>query len=240
MRKTTSTTTPTNAIGYVRVSTEEQADGGVSLDAQRAKLEQYAALYGLTLTEVVVDAGKSAKSLDRDGLTRALAALAGGSADALLVAKLDRLTRSVRDLGTLVESYFADGKAALLSVAENIDTRSASGRLVLNILGSVAQWEREAIGERTSEALAQVRAEGVRLGGEALGWKRTAEMDADGRRVAVEVPEEAATLARVRALRGEGKTLRDIAATLTAEGRPTKKGGRWQAETVRLILTRTA
>src|SRR5260370_7747777 len=76
--------------------------------------------------------------------------LRAGQAEALLVVKLDRLTRSVVHLGQLVEDYFADGKWALLSVGEQIDTRSAAGRLVLNVLASVSQWEREAIGQRTS------------------------------------------------------------------------------------------
>src|ERR1700733_6604891 len=115
-------TARTRVIGYVRVSTEQQADGGVSLDAQRAKLTAYALAMDLDLLEVVVDAGASAKSLARPGLQRALAALDAGAADGLLVCKLDRLTRSVRDLGELVERYFAD-RFALLSVSDSIDTR---------------------------------------------------------------------------------------------------------------------
>ena len=83
------------------------------------------------------------------GLQRALALLKTGPVEALLVVKLDRLTRSVVDLGQLIETYFAPGKAALMSVAEQIDTHSAAGRLVLNILASVSQWERETIAERT-------------------------------------------------------------------------------------------
>src|SRR5216684_1249384 len=130
---------PTRTIAYLRVSTDKQADRGVSLDAQRAKVHAYAELYDLELLEVIVDAGESAKSLDRPGLQRALGMLKSGEAEALLVVKLDRLTRSVVDLGTLVERYFAPGKAALLSVGEQIDTRSAAGRLVLNVLASVSQ-----------------------------------------------------------------------------------------------------
>ncbi len=230
--------TPTKAVAYIRVSTEQQADGGVSLDAQRAKLEAYAALYEIALVDVIVDAGVSAKSLNRPGLERALSMLDSGAADAILVAKLDRLTRSVRDLGELVETYFASGKSALLSVAENIDTRSAGGRLVLNVLASVAQWEREACGERTSAALQQVKAEGGRLGGEALGWSRTDETDAEGRRAVAEIVEEVETVRRIRDLRDAGESLRRIAAALDAEGRKTKKGGRWAPETVRKVLRR--
>jgi hypothetical protein len=106
-----------------------------------AKVAAYAELYDLELVEVVVDAGASAKTLDRPGLVRALGMLRrGGEAEALLVVKLDRLTRSVRDLGELVERHFAPGKAALLSVGEQIDTRGAAGRLVLNIREDASKY----------------------------------------------------------------------------------------------------
>ena len=90
-------------VGYIRVSTSDQADFGVSLAAQREKIEQYAALYDLELVEIIEDAGQSAKSLNRAGLQKALAMLKTGKAEGLLVAKLDRLTRSVKDLGALID-----------------------------------------------------------------------------------------------------------------------------------------
>lgn len=227
-------------VGYVRVSTEGQADQGVSLEAQRAKLEGYCALYELDLVEVIVDAGVSAKTLDRPGLARALGMLDDGTAGGILVAKLDRLTRSVRDLCDLVDRYFAGVRFALLSVAENVDTRTASGRMVLNILATISQWERETIGERTSEALTHLRARGVRLGGEALGWKRTEAVDDDGRRLVSEVDAEAETVRRIAELHASGLSLRAICAALDAEGRPTKRGGKWAPKTVRAVLLRTA
>ena len=227
----------TRVVGYTRVSTEQQADGGVSLAAQRAKLEAYAVALDLDLVAIIEDAGVSAKTLARPGLTRALAMLDGGAANALLIVKLDRLTRSVRDLGDLVERYFS-ARFSLLSVSDSIDTRTAAGRLVLNVLASVSQWEREATGERTRDALAHLKADGVRLGGAALGWKRGDGTDGVGRRVVENVGDEAATVARILDLRAEGRALRDIAATLTAEGRRTKRGGAWAAETVRKVLAR--
>ena len=100
MARTTRTTPAiTRAVGYIRVSTDKQVDHGVSLEAQRTKLEAYAALYDIELVAVIVDAGVSAKTLQRPGLQQALGMLRHGEADALLVAKLDRLTRSVKDLG---------------------------------------------------------------------------------------------------------------------------------------------
>lgn len=194
--------------------------------------------HGCTLVDVIVDAGVSAKTLNRPGLTRALEALDGGEAEALLVVKLDRLTRSVRDLGLLIDRYFGDRGAALMSVAENVDTRTAAGRLVLNVLVSVAQWEREATAERTRDALSHLKAQGVKLGGEALGWTRGEAADADGRRIVEAVRGEARTVARILELREEGRSLRAIAERLTSEGHATKRGGRWQANTIRKVLKR--
>ena len=160
-------------IGYVRVSTEEQASHGVSLAAQTEKVRAYCALYDLELVELIDDPGASAKTLARPGLARALAALDRGDADGLVVAKLDRLTRSVADMATLVSDYFGEraGKS-LFSVADSIDTRTAAGRMVLNILVTVSQWEREAIGERTRDALRHKRAIGEAYGPTPLGYRQ--------------------------------------------------------------------
>jgi DNA invertase Pin-like site-specific DNA recombinase len=218
-RTTKATATATRTIAYVRVSTTKQADEGVSLDAQRAKLEAYASLYDLQIVEVVVDAGASAKTLDRPGLARALDMLRTGKADALLVVKLDRLTRSVRDLGSLIDTYFAPGKSALMSVSENIDTRSAGGRLVLNVLASVSQWEREAIGERTSAAMQHMRTMGQFTGGEApYGFA----LNEDG--TLREVEAEQVVIREARELRAAGLSLRGVAAELARAGRLSRAG----------------
>lgn len=227
----------TRVVGYVRVSTDHQAGEGVSLDAQRTKLRAYAVALDLDLVDVIEDAGRSAKSLDRPGLQKALALLDAGDADGLVVTKLDRLTRSVRDLGDLVDRYFA-ARFSLLSVSDSIDTRTASGRLVLHVLAAVSQWEREATAERTRDALSQLKAEGVRLGGEPFGWKRAAETDDQGRRFVERFDEEIATVDRIAELDAAGATIREIAAILQAEGRPTKRGARWHPTTVQRILQR--
>jgi site-specific DNA recombinase len=212
--------TSTRAIGYIRVSTTTQAEHGVSLDAQRAKLEAYAGLYDLTLTEVIVDAGVSAKTLNRPGLQRALGMLRKGQANALVVVKLDRLTRSVKDLGTLVEDYFSSDNISLLSVADNIDTRTAAGRLVLNVLGSVAQWEREAIGERTADALSHKKARGEKTGGDVPYGFRLA---ADGKTLGADDAEQA-MLTAIRSARQRGLSHRGVVAELARQGFTTRKG----------------
>src|SRR5262245_50791748 len=207
-------------VAYVRVSTDKQADRGVSLEAQQAKIRAYAELYGLELVDVIVDAGFSAKTLDRPGLSRALAMLRSGEAGALLVVKLDRLTRSVRDLGQLVADHFAATNGpALLSVSEQVDTRTAAGRLVLNVLGAVSQWEREAIGERTSAAMQHKAARGEYIGGSPrFGYK----LAQDGRLEAQEA--EQAAIREARDLRAAGLSLRAVAARLDAQGYRTRTG----------------
>lgn len=219
-------------IGYIRVSTDEQAQSGISLEAQRAKLEQYAGLYDLDLVEVIVDAGVSAKNLQREGLKAALAALDNGQAAAVLVTKLDRLTRSVRDLSHLLEKYFGT-KYALLSVAEKVDTSSAAGRMILNIMATVSQWEREVIGERTSAALQHKIAQGQHVGSPALGFRMT------GGQLEAEQNEQA-IVARILGLRAKNMTLQGIADLLNDESIPTKRGGKWHPSTVSNILSRKA
>jgi site-specific DNA recombinase len=219
-------------VAYLRVSTDKQADRGVSLEAQRAKVDAYAALFELDVVEVVIDAGASAKTLARPGLERALGMLRSGAADALLVVKLDRLTRSVRDLGALVDRYFASGRWALLSVSEQIDTRSAAGRLVLNVLASVSQWEREAIGERTADAMRHKAEQGEFCGG---GTPYGYRVSADGALLESD-PVEQAVLTEARELRAAGLSLRAIAAELDRRGFQSRKGRAFASEQVRRMV----
>ena len=204
----------TKAIAYIRVSTDKQADQGHSLLAQQEKVNAYASLYDLDIVDYVIETG-SAKNLNREGLQGALAQIKSGKADALIVVKLDRLTRSVADLGYLVETYFH--KAGLLSVSEQIDTRSASGRLVLNVLASVSQWEREAIGERTSAVRQSMKANGLYCGGSVP----YGQMLVSGELVSN--PNEQVIIARAKALKSEGHSLRAIATMFSQEGLKTRK-----------------
>jgi site-specific DNA recombinase len=217
------------AVAYLRVSTEDQAARGVSLEAQRAKIAAYAGLYDLDRVAVVEDAGVSARTMDRPGLRQALAMLARGEAQALVVMKLDRLTRSVRDLGELLEGPFA--RAALLSVGEQIDTRTAAGRLVLNVLASVAQWERETIGERTATAMAHKKTRGERVGAVPYGYG----LGADGHAL-VPVAAEQAVIAEARRLKASGLALRAIAAELERAGMVARNGRRFEAAQVQRMV----
>lgn len=217
---------------YIRVSTEDQATHGVSLDAQKAKAEGYAALYGHEVVGVQVDAGISGKTLNRPGIQAALGSLEMGEADGILVAKLDRLTRSVRDMGELLENFFSN-RFGLLCVDEAIDTSTPAGRLMLNLLTSVAQWERENLSARVSSALRYKQSQGEHVGSPALGYEVV-----EG--LLSEVEAELEIVGRILKMRKAGATLRAIAGTLNTENVPTKRGGKWYASTISEILKREA
>src|ERR1700720_2472943 len=188
---------PMRTVGYVRVSTDKQAERGISLEAQEAKFRAMATVQGAELLDVIVDGGESAKSLKRPGLQRLMALVNSGKVQAVIVAKLDRLTRSVKDLCGLLE-LFEKRKVALISVAESLDTGSAAGRLVITIMAAVSQWEREAIGERTRDALQHKRGQGGRVGNIAFGSR----LSGDGQHLEPD-PAEQAALMEIRRLRSE-------------------------------------
>jgi site-specific DNA recombinase len=218
------------AIGYIRVSTDKQADRGVSLDAQSEKVRAMAVVQGAELVDVIVDAGESAKSLSRPGMARLLFLVDTGAVDTVIIAKLDRLTRSVKDLAELLERLTRRG-VSLVSVAESLDTGSASGRLVLNIMVSVSQWEREAIGERTRDAMRHKKAKLEFVGNAPYGFRQAA----DKRHVEPE-PGEQAILERIHRLRKTGKSLRKIADQLNRLKIRTRQGSRWRHEYVARLL----
>ncbi len=158
-------------VGYIRVSTEDQAREGVSLAAQEARLRAFCTGTDRNLGEVVTDAGLSAKNTDRLGLQRILDGVRSGEVGCVLVLKLDRLTRSIRDLAELMD-LFGKHDVAFVSVQESLDTGSAAGRMITNLLGVLAQFEREQIGERTSFALAHKRQSGLVYGRIPFGFER--------------------------------------------------------------------
>jgi site-specific DNA recombinase len=219
-----------HAIGYARVSTSDQADSGLSLDHQEQKIRAMADMRDVQLLEVIVDAGVSAKTLDRPGIQRALAMIDAGSVDAIIVLKLDRLTRSVRDLGEVIERI-ERRDVALMSVYEYIDSSTANGRLMLNMLGSIAQWEREAISERTADALRAKRARGERSGAEPFGFRVNGD-----RRTLHPYPPEQAIIRAIHDGRKAGYSLQDVADDLNRRGLRTRGGSTWRPQNVHGIL----
>jgi DNA invertase Pin-like site-specific DNA recombinase len=193
-----------NVAAYIRVSTDDQARNGVGLDAQRQRIIDEAERRGWDLTWFVDDGYSGARS-DRPALQEALVGLKDGTYETLVSAKLDRLSRSVVHLGSLLEQAETE-RSALVLLDFDINTATPTGRLVAHVLAAVAEFERQRIRERTREALAQVKAQGTRLG--------------RPRQLSEEV------VARVVTERGEGRTLRRIADGLNADEVPTAQGGR--------------
>ena len=156
---------------YKRVSSTEQREEGVSLDAQEARLRAYCTYQGHEIVDVIADEGVSAKNLKRPGIQRALKMLAAKDADAILVTRLDRLSRSVRDIMDIIEKS-RDEHWDLVSLSEALDTGSAMGRFVVVILSGIAQMTRELIAENTKDALSHLRTTGKRYCRHApYGWK---------------------------------------------------------------------
>jgi site-specific DNA recombinase len=234
MSNTSSAAAAKTVAIYCRVSTDEQAASGLGLEAQEARCRAFVVAAGLEGTvRVFVDAGISGSTTDRPALTELRAAVARKEVAAVVVAKIDRLTRRLADLLELTEAFAAKG-VAFLSASEQVNTSTAAGRMMLSLLGTFAEFERDTICERTKSAVAAKRARGVGHGFERLGERH----GADGRIETVE--EETAAVEMMVRRRSEGASLRAIAAELTAAGYPTKRGGAWRACTVDVVLRRAA
>lgn len=203
------------AIGYIRVSTQEQAQSGLGLEAQAVAIRAEATRRGWDI-EIIADEGESGSKVDRPGLLIAKDKLARGEVQALIVAKQDRLMRSSLGWAQIV-SQSKDQKWSLICLDINLDTASPMGECMGSILAAIAQLELENIRKRTKDALAVKKSQGYRLG-------RPATM-----------PEE--TRARINALRNSGVTLQGVADTLNTEGIPTARGGsKWYASTVQKAI----
>lgn len=156
---------PTPVFIYLRVSTEEQAHEGYSIEAQERVQRAYCVVKNYRVAGVFVDAGFSAKNMNRPELKKMLAGIRSGEAKAILVWRLDRLSRSLKDTLHILEDILFPAGADLISTSENIDTSTPSGRLMLNILASFAQAERESGQERVKMVLSDLAKKGAHLGG---------------------------------------------------------------------------
>lgn len=202
--------------GYRRVSTGEQVTSGAGLDAQLTTLEEECMRRGWDLAQVFTDAGVSGKTAaNRPALQQALDAVEAGVAGVLMVSKLDRLSRSVSDASGLLDRAQRNGWA-LVACDLGVDTSTPAGEAMANIMSTFAQLERRLIGQRTREALAVKRAQGVRL-----GRPRT-------------LSEE--VVSRILAEHEAGQSWSAIGRGLDADGVPTAQGGaRWYPATVRSV-----
>ena len=210
------------AYGYVRVSTQGQADDGVSLDAQRAKIAAWADLNGYELGDTFEDAGISGTKTDRPGLAAALAAV--GKGDALVVYSLSRLARSTKHTIEISEHLDKVG-ADLVSLSERIDTTTAAGKMIFRMLAVMAEFERDQTSERTVTALQYKKSKGQKTGGAVpYGF----DLGEDGIHLS-ENEAEQAVIREARELHQSGLSLRKIAAELNARGLVARNGRAFQA-----------
>lgn len=211
-----------DVVGYVRVSTAEQADSGLGLAAQVGMIEAESGRRGWNLAAIYEDAGASGKTVaNRPGLDEALCAVRSEAAAALVVAKLDRLSRSLLDFAALMEQSRREGWS-VVALDLGVDTTTPSGEMVANVMATFAQFERRLIGQRTRDALAIKRAQGIRL----------------SRPRVVQAP----TVERIRDLRSLGISWRAVAAALNEEQVPTGHGAMaWTGASARYVaLSRQA
>jgi len=233
-----------SAYGYIRVSTTDQAEHGVSLDAQRERIESWCVANGYRLVDVFTDAGVSGKRADnRPALNAALDAVCerrngssgnGRGGAAMVVYSLSRLARSTRDAIAIAERIDKAG-ADLVSLSERIDTTCAAGKMVFRMLAVLAEFERDLVSERTAAAMAHMKANGQRVGTVPYGF----DLADDGATLLANETEQA-VIAEIRAMRALGMKLEPIAAALTARAIPTKTGrsARWSHQAVARILKR--
>ncbi len=196
---------PSIVVGYARCSTEEQSDSGLGMPAQRTAIQAECTHRGWKLLAIHEDAGASGKSVaKRPGLAAALEEAESGRAAAIVVAKLDRLSRSLADFANLMARAQSAGWN-LIALDLGVDLATAAGEFMANVMASAAQWESRIIGQRTKDALAEKRAEGVTLGRPSVLAEAVVERIVASRRV------------------GEGWSA--IARTLNTEAVPTAHGG---------------
>jgi DNA invertase Pin-like site-specific DNA recombinase len=219
-------------VGYVRVSTERQADEGMGLDLQEAAIRDYCQTNGHRLVEVFTDEGISGALSERPGLGAALALLEQAGADGLVVYRLDRLARSLIHQETVVERLASRGRRVLSVSEADVDGEDPTRVLVRQVLGAIAQYERALIVARMKAGRTAKAARGGYAGGAPPYGRRAV------RRELRDDPKELKAVERVCQLRADGRSLRQIAAALTAEGFTPKRGLRWHPNTIRRILNR--
>lgn len=216
------------AIGYVRVSTEDQAKEGISLEAQEARIRAYALCKDLELVEIIRDEGRSAKDLNRPGLQYLIDKLVMGEVDTLIAYKLDRLFRSTTDALETIKNLKTWG-VALHLIVESVDTDSAFGQFFFTITAAYAELERKIIGERTKMALDHIKGQGKVYGPVPYGWMR------EGDKLVPSIYERELQ-ALAKGMRKKGMSLRFIANNFNEKEFSTKNGGKWYPMTVKKLL----
>ena len=221
------------AIGYIRVSTDDQAKEGVSLDNQRQKIVSYCELKDFHLLRIIEDAGISAKNLNRPGVKKVLDMARTKKIDAVIVYKLDRMFRSTID-ALETTKLFDKWNISFHSIHETLDTKSAMGRFYFTLCAALAEMERRLIGERTKSALSHKRSRMEKTGGEIpYGFN----VSKDGH--LVENRDEQRVIKLILRRKKEGYSLRRICSELERRGHKTKRGNNhWHPQSISTIMKR--
>ena len=218
------------AIGYIRVSTQQQAEEGVSLEAQRAKIEAWCVVNDYELTNVYCDSGISGTKSDRPELLKALKQTTKDTA--LVCYSLSRLTRSTKDMLQLSEELNRKG-ANLVSLTEKIDTTTAAGKMLFRMLAVLNEFESDQISERTKAALSHMKAKGEAYNHCPLGYQRK------GNKFVKDVG-ESEVIALIQSKREQGASIRAIVEELNSKGIKPKKAQKWNPSSVHKVLKRVA
>ena len=218
------------AIGYVRVSTTGQAEQGISLDNQEAKIKSYCELNDLELIEVIKDEGLSAKSLAKRPQAIEMLHKARKEKLAVVVYKLDRMFRNTVESLTTIDSLAKSG-ASFHSINEKLDTSSAFGKFFLTQIAALAELERNLISERTKDALANKKAQGKRIGNIPFGYTL-----ADDRETLLEFEPEREILRQIQELRSTGLSIRKVTERLNFMGFRSRTGKEFTKPTVKNLV----
>jgi site-specific DNA recombinase len=193
-----------NAVGYIRVSTEEQATNGISLGNQASRIKAYAKSQNWQLSRIYREKGESGKSIDRPVLSQLIKDIESGQIDVVLVYKVDRLTRRQKDLWHLLEDIFETHQVGFKSVSEPFDTTTAQGKAFLGMIGVFAQLERDTIAERTRDTLYNKKTNGEWVGRIPFGFR----LNDNG--FLEKEPEQQKIITRIKRYHRSGKSIRTI------------------------------
>lgn len=221
------------ALGYACLNTFSQQPKNLTLAFQESMISEFAAARGIDLVAVHREEIDSSGSGGRPVLDEIVAQSGGGGFDVLIVARLDRLTRNIRELDALLSTVCVRNGVDLVSIEEGLDTTSEGGRLALNIINIVTKWDTKKIPDRTREIIAQKRVKGERVGHAPFGYTYK-------NKKLVPVKKELETVALIREKRDAGMSYHKIARFLNDNRIASKRGGIWYAETVKTVYQAAA
>ncbi len=221
---------------YVRVSTDKQAEFGMSLDAQTAELERFCAERNWDVADTFVDGGFSGKDTERPAFARMMKRVKEGGIDAIAVTKLDRLTRSVRNLCEINEDILKGLGVHLICTRDGIHTFELTSSFLMHLLALIGQIERENTSKRVSAAIAHIHNNGGHYGKVPFG-KLTAPHPTNPKmKILVDHPEEAPWLNKIFEWYQSGKQHTEIANLLNAHGVKPRYAKQWNLQIVYSLL----